>query len=218
MNERSSALSGVAFAALAVAGAIVFSPVDQGATDAAIVAHYASAHGKAHEWIGAALILLSVPCLLWFLGTLRSRLTGGERGALCANVAFAGGTIFAGLVVAGFAIMISPTVAASWTPHHYFHVEPNVVRVLLFAGQFAVLGGAAAGGSLLVLASALAARRERALPHAVVIGSYVVSPVLLLSIPLYGVPLGLVLLWIVTVSASLARGEGKRALSVPATA
>jgi hypothetical protein len=219
MNERWNGLAGIAFAACAAAGAIVFHPVDQGNTNAAIIAHYASTGGKAHEWIGAALILLSLPFLLWFLATLRSRLAGTEGGsARLANLAFAGGTVFAGLVLAGFALMLSPTVAASWTPHHYFHVDPNVVRVLLFGGQFMVLAGAAAGGSMLVLASSLVARRTQTFPQAVVVGGYVVAPMLLLSIPLYGIPLALLLLWIVVVSASLARTAGRRAFSVPATA
>ena len=218
MNEQKApggwdALSGIAFVALAVAAAIVFQPVDPSKGDAAILAHYASTSAKAREWIGGALILLAVPPLLWFVSALRSRLGGGRYG----NLAFAGGALTATFALAGFALMMSPTVAASWATDA-FHAQPNTIRVILFAGQFLVMGGAAAGGFVLVLATSPAARRTGVLPHWLVVGGYAVAPLVLLAVPLYGITLALLLAWIVAASASLAGAGRPGRAATPAVA
>lgn len=204
--ERLAPCSGIAFVALAVAGVLVIRQADQNGTDAKILAHYASSGAKAREWVGAALLALSVPFFLWFVALLRSRLAEVEEGtARLANAAFGAAAVFAALVVVGDAIMLSPAVAVAWTPHHRYRVDPNTVRTLLYAGQFAILGGASVGASVVTFASSLVARRTALLPRGLAWTGLVVGPALVLSIPFYGLPVVLFLLWTLATSVVLLR-------------
>lgn len=156
-----AALTGVAFAVLAVGGNLLQGAVPKAHEDPSeAVSFYLGEPTRIS--IGMVAALLGVVVLLWFLGVLRDRLLAEEQGAgRLAHTAFAGGIVGSALLAAGLAVNAAGALRA-----RSLDAISEDVAVVFFDGSFILMGLAAATGfAATMLATGVLARRTGMLPR-----------------------------------------------------
>lgn len=195
--ERWSAASGIVFAVLAVLWAVTLDFPNPDDSDQQIASFYADSDNRDQLALAGIFLALAGPFLLWFTGTLRSilRRAEGETGRL-AGISFAGGVVLAALLFVKNAL-ISAT-GAVWYDDD-FETAPEIARVISNSLSWFVWQEALASAVLIGAASILALRTGVLARWQAWVG--VVIAVLCLFTPfLFGLPLILVLAWILVVS------------------
>lgn len=207
-NRNLAALTGVAFAVLAVGGNLL-----QGSVP--------SVHGEPRRAVafylgeptrislGMVVALLGVVVLLWFLGVLREHLISGGR---LADTAFAGGIVGSALLAAGLAVNAAGALRA-----RALDTISEDVAVAFFDGSFVLMGLASATGfAATMLATGVLALRTHLLPRVVGWLSIafaipgLIAPVawvLMLLFPLWTSLVGIVLARGTTVNSDLTGDE-----------
>jgi hypothetical protein len=112
-----------------------------------------------------------------------------------------GGLAFALLALVGIAV--GTAVPATFVFSDTFELAPDTARIILTIGNIWLLSFAGATGSLLVGATSLASRRAKLLPAWLEWAGLVASPLMLLSLPLFGVAAIAVVVWVLVFSVVL---------------
>lgn len=196
--ERLAPLSGIAFVVLFIVGAVVINNYDYLPPAGEIQAFYTD--GSTRIGIGAYIGMIAAFFLLWFAGSLRSRLRirEGSTGRLSA-VAFGGGVAAGAGIVVAYAIMLAASQRAG---------TDGGIGIETATGLFDVSGALLGAGVPIALAAMIGATAVVSLRTGFFAGwltwSSIVFAVGLLT-PFGYIFLGLAALWIVIVSTIMAR-------------
>jgi hypothetical protein len=203
--DLTTAVAGFAFVLLYVLAFAL--GIEVGASDRAILEHYADSGNRVRELVAFFLIAGAALAFVGFAAGLRARIDlveagGGRLGPL----AWAGGIACATLILAGNAVSRAPALAAMNADE--FQLDPNTRRLTEAAGFLLFVGGALAA-ILLVASVSVAAVRAGALPRWLGWAGLVAAALLPLAIGFIGF---LVLLaWVMATSTVLAFGRGREA-------
>lgn len=170
-------------------------------SDTTILDYYEDSGNQAKQIAVALIMTIALTAFLAFVTGLR--LVLGEAGAPAPlpDLAFVGGLAFALIALVGIAI--GTAVPATFVFSDTFELDPDTARVVLTIGNIWLLSFAGATGSLLVGAASLASRRARLLPAWLVWAGLIASPLILLSLPLFGLAAIAVVVWVLAVSVVL---------------
>lgn len=216
--RRRAALAGLAsMLALATGVALCsLAGVDDPTMSDSAIAYRVHENGRqVAAGIGLPLIGAGVALLLWFASGLRctlERLSGGDPRT---HVIVPAAAMIGGLVITGAALDASVALTAFGTDT--FTPDPDLSRVLGTAGLVIALAGLS-GGTVLVAATTLTARRARAFSTWAVWASYAVATVCLSSFWSGGMASVALAVWVVgaaiwmlrlpAVTSAPPRGEG----------
>jgi hypothetical protein len=157
-----STLGGIAFAILAVVGAVFLYDGPSDSSPAKMTAWYSSSGNRNHVNIGWVLVGLGLLCLIWFVAAVRERVAVAERGdgAFLSTLVTIGGTVFVAAGVCQIGIASGIKTMSDDTYHHQvysglIHAAGDASYVIL-AGSgiamasmiFAVAGAAFSYGVL----------------------------------------------------------------------
>lgn len=197
-SGRWAATSGVAFAALFVAGILTLGKLGGsfGDSDETFISYYADSGNRARDIVGAYLLAGAGLSFLWFLSHLRGRLrAAGDEAARLSGVAFVSSIVFVAMLFAAGAALV--TVNASLAFGDLFDEEgrqlegpevsilPQLGYVLLF-----LYGGFAA--ALTVATTSLAALRIGLFPTWLAWLGFAAAVLLLFAIgfvPIFALPI-----------------------------
>jgi hypothetical protein len=153
-----SSLGGVAFAVLAVVGAIFLYDGPQGSSPAKMTAWYSSSGNRAHINIGWVLVGLGLLCLIWFIAGVRERVAVAEQAdapnaSFLSSLVTIGGAVFvaAGLCQIGIAAGIKTM--SDDTYHH--QVYGGLIHAAGDA-SYIILAGSGIAMASMIFALALA--------------------------------------------------------------
>jgi len=213
-HARWAPASGIAAVLLfATAAGLGISDYPHG-SDREIVSWWNDGGNRVRVWIGAALLALAVVAFVWYASALRETLRQAA-GESTAALAYGPALVFAALALVSDAVQLS--VAAANDFGSRFTLDADTARLLDPLAYLPLFGGAMVL-SLTVGATAAAARRTGILPRWLVRAGYVLSPALLLSVVLWGIPLALFGLWVVATSVAMLRRAEPAAGTRPALA
>jgi hypothetical protein len=218
--ERLAPANGILFVALAFAG-IVFAGDTPGfdtESDQRLVAWFDDSGNRTKLWVGAILLGLSIVPFLWYLGSLRSRLSWVEGGdGRLSSIAFAGGVVFASLVLVAVGFWLAPVMAIDWGES--FRLDSDTARLISVLSVLPILAGAL-GAGVMVFAASILALRTGIFPRWLGWPGVVLGPALVLSLLLWGVPIGVFAIWVLATSAVMLRGTTRQRAegAVPAPA
>jgi hypothetical protein len=150
---RWTAVAGFAFVALYITAFAL--GIEVGRSDREILEYYADSGHRTREVIAFFLIAGAALAFVLFALGLRALIATREETGGLAALAVAGGTLYAGLVLAGNALSRATAFAAM---DDEFELEPNTRRLFEDAGLLLLASGTIAAG-LLIVAVSLAARR-----------------------------------------------------------
>jgi hypothetical protein len=185
--------------------------IEVGPSDAEIREHYADGGNRTKEAVAFFLISAGALAFLTFATALRSVIARAEQeSGMLAALAWAGGLVCTGLLLAGNAVSRSPAFAAMSDD---FRLDVDTRRLVEDAGLLLLASGAIAA-ILLVVAVSLAALRHGLLPRWLAWAGFPAAALLPLAVSFLGF---LVLaLWVLAVGAALAlRPPGRRTTATP---
>ena len=197
---RSVAISGLAFVVLLIVAFPIGTAPEADASDAKILDYYTDSGNQTRQLITAILLTAAVVSLLVFIAGMRGLLVEVGAPTPLPDVAFAGGIAAAILALAGWAVGIA--VPATFTFSDTFELDPDTARVVLTTGNIWLVTTAGAVGSALVGAVSLASRRTGLLPTWLTWTGLVVAPLMVVTLPLFGLPA--ILLTLLVLAASIA--------------
>jgi hypothetical protein len=145
---------------------------------------------------------------LVFVTGLRLILVRAGAPAPLPDLAFVGGLAFALIALVGIAV--GTAVPATFVFSDTFELDPDTARVVLTIGNIWLLSFAGATGSLLVGATSLASRRTRLLPAWLEWAGLIASPLILLSLPLFGLGAIAVVVWVLALGVVLLLRSGRK--------
>jgi hypothetical protein len=162
-----SNLGGVAFAVLAVVGAIFLYDGPQASSSAKMTAWYSSSSNRAHVNIGWALTGLSLLCLIWFVAAVRERVVAAEQadasgGSFLSTLITIGGTVFVAAGVCQIGIASGIKTMSDDTYHH--QVYSGLIHAAGDA-SYVILAGSGIAMASMIFAIALAAFSFGLLPR-----------------------------------------------------
>jgi hypothetical protein len=205
-DTRSGAFAGIAFVALAVLWGIVLATAGRpsyNSADDAVTDFWTDSGNRRLLLLADFALGLAGVALLWFLGSFRVVLRRAEgEPARLATIAFAGGVVLSALLFVKNAIEGGLALALEF--EQGFTLDPDVFRALnaVFLGLLIHEGLAAA---VLVGAASLLVLRTRVFPRWLGWTGLAVALVALLSWLVPGLPLVLVLAWILAASVVMLR-------------
>jgi hypothetical protein len=199
-NSRWAPASGIAAVVLFLTGAGLGATGHPSGPDAKVVSWWQDSGNRAQVWIGAGLIALAMIGFIWYAAGLREVLRRDQDGL--AALAFGPALVFAALALVGDVGQLS--IAAAFDFGTDFRLDPNTARLVDTFTYLPIFGGAMVL-SLTAGAASVAARRSGLFPRSLCYFGYVVSPTLLLSVALWGIPLALFAVWVVASSIALLR-------------
>jgi hypothetical protein len=153
-----SSLGGVAFAVLAVIGAIFLYDGPQGSSPAKMAAWYGSGSNRTHINIGWLLVGLGLLCLIWFVAGVRERVAVAEQafapgGSFLTGLVTIGGTAFVAAGVCQIGIASGIKTMSDDTFHH--QVYSGLIHAAGDA-SYVILAGSGIAMATLIFAVALA--------------------------------------------------------------
>lgn len=199
-------MGGILFVLLTIGWALLLmeapSPDD---SDQEIVRWFADSGNRGQIFFSFVLLALAGIFFLWFLASLCSRLRAAEGGlGRVTALAFAAGVALASLLFVKSAVLTAFAAAADVDE---FKPDADLYRVLETMAYF-LIGLEGATGGLLVGAASVIALRTGFLSRAAAWTGVVVGLVLVLgTLPLFGLPLILFLLWVLWISVLLLTGR-----------
>jgi hypothetical protein len=205
-DTRSGAFAGIAFVALAVLWAIVLATADRpsyNSADDAVTEFWTDSGNRRLVLLADLALGLAGVALLWFLGSFRVVLRRAEgEPARLATIAFAGGVVLSALLFVKNSIEGGIALALEF--EQGFTLDPDVYRALnaIFLGLLIHEGLAAA---VLIGAASLLVLRTRVFPRWLGWTGLAVALVALVSWLIPGLPLVLVLAWILAASVVMLR-------------
>lgn len=185
---------------LIVAIAIGIAP-EADESDAAILDYYEDSGNQVKQIAVALLMTIGLTAFLCFVTGLRLLLVEARAPVPFPDLAFVGGLAFAILALAGTAV--GTAVPATFVFSDTFELAPDTARIVLTIGNIWLVSFAGATGSLLVAATSYASRRATILPGWLEWAGLIAAPLMLISLPLFGVATIAVVAWVLTVSVVL---------------
>lgn len=204
--ERWAGTGGIVFVVLSVAWAlIVRRGPDATESDQAILGYFADAGNRGELYIAAILLGFAGVFFLWFLGSLRTVLVRaeGDPSRLTA-VAFAAGVVMTGIMFVKNTVTVTLATASDVDA---FQLDPDTSR-LLDVLTLGLIAHEAVAGAVLVGAASVVILRTGVLPSWLGWAGALTALVAAFALPLFGLPLVLVALWVLAVSVYLLRGAG----------
>lgn len=153
-----SSLGGVAFAVLAVVGAVLLYDGPQDSSPAKMAAWYSSSGNRAHINIGWVLAGLGFLCLIWFVAGVRERVAVAEQArtpgaSFLSTLVTIGGTVFIAAGVCQIGIADGIKTMSDDTYHH--QVYSGLIHAAGDA-SYIILAGSGVAMASMIFAIALA--------------------------------------------------------------
>ena len=199
---RWAALGGAAYVVLFIVGIVV---KDNGVPDfeappAEVIAYYRDSGNRDMIALGWGLVILGVFCFLWFLSAVREYMRRIGADGLLINLATIGGSVYAALTLTGIGLETGIQTMSDDTFRD--QVFPELIHAARDAGYVLHATGGV-GAAALIVAFSLAALHAGVVPGwagwvGVVIGILALGSI-------FFIPMGLIALWLVTVSFLLFR-------------
>jgi hypothetical protein len=207
MSRRRVGIAGLAFCGFLIAALVLPNPPEADQADSTILSNYADSGNRHREFLSAVLFGIAVIAFLVFLTGLRQLLdrVGAEPSPL-PELAFVGGIAFALLWSVGWAVATAIPATLEFTDEFKLP-DPDTARLVRHLGAWWLPSFAAMIASLLVGATSLSARRTRLLPVWLTWIGFVVTIVLLFSLPLQFFGPFVVALWVLLTSVILVLGK-----------
>jgi multisubunit Na+/H+ antiporter MnhB subunit len=200
-HERWIAVLGLVFVGLLIVAVAVGTAPEAEKSDATILDYYGDSGNQAKQIATALIMTVALTAFLAFVTGLR--LVLGEAGAPAPlpDLAFVGGLAFALIALVGVAV--GTAVPATFVFSDTFELDADTARIILTTGNIWLLSFAGATGSLLVGAVSLASRRTKLLSPWLEWAGLIASPLILLSLPLFGLAAIAVVVWVLALSLVL---------------
>jgi hypothetical protein len=199
--ERWAPTAGALFAALFVAAVIIGAAgLDTGDKLPEITQNFASEDYQSTAGFVFILILLSVPCFLWFLADLTATMRSLSQGMLASLVPIAG-AVFITAVVAAAAALLAPLQIIGHSALE--GADPKTaatIYVILEEIGLGLFGLAGMAGALLMSAAATTAYRGGLVPRWGVVVVVVGAVIAALGSWMFVLPIVLVVLWVLVAS------------------
>jgi hypothetical protein len=153
-----SSLGGIAFAVLAVVGAIFLYDGPQDSSPAKMTAWYSSSGNRTHINIGWVLVGLGLLCLIWFVAGVRERVAVAEQAgapgaSFLTTLVTIGGTVFIAAGVCQIGIAAGIKTMSDDTYHH--QVYSGLIHAAGDA-SYIILAGSGIAMASMIFAIALA--------------------------------------------------------------
>ncbi len=213
-----SRVAGIAFVVLYLAGFVLLVSGPSVYEDGSL-AEYAAAHADGSRTTPVSLTAfilwpLAGACLIWAVAHISRSLTGGAAGAsLPGRVATAGAVAMAsGSTIAGAAASAATHVASGTGAG--FPADPETGYALSMLGS-QVMAVSMWGGSLVLLAVGIGARRSGLVPGWLLWAGIVVAPLLAVAWVFFMLPTLVFLVWVAVVTAIVKTGPNTAAAVEP---
>ena len=196
---RWAPLAGIAFSIFFAVGIVVYTSPDVDSSAQQIRAFYDNEDNRREVIIAGYLLALSSLSLLWFMGSLRARLSQVEGApARLTTIAGASGTVVAAMVMAAAAAFsfVAGEITFADAPVH-----PEIARVLPDLGWAFLLLGGGFSAITMVGATSLLILRTGAFPSLLAWFGFLVAAGLLVSALTF--PIALLPLWVGVMSLVL---------------
>jgi hypothetical protein len=200
-NVRWIAIAGLVFVGFAIAAIAVGVAPEAERSDTTILDYYEDSGNQVKQMAAALLLTVAMAAFLIFVTGLRLVLVEAGAPAPLPDLALVAGLAFAVIALVGIAI--GTAVPATFAFSDTFELDPDTARVVLTMGNIWVLSFAGAIGSVLIAATSLASRRVKLLPSWLEWTGLIASPLILLSLPLFGVATIAVAVWVLAVGIVL---------------
>jgi hypothetical protein len=200
-RNRWIAVAGLIFVGLLIVAIAIGTAPEAEKSDAAILDYYEDSGNQAKQIVAALLMTIGLTSFLVFATGLRLLLVEAGAPPPFPDLAFAGGLAFTILALAGIAV--GTAVPATFVFSDTFKLAPDTARIVLTTGNIWLLSFAGAVGSLLVGATSLASRRAKLLPAWLEWAGLIAAPLMLLSLPLFGIAAIAVAAWVTAFSVVL---------------
>jgi hypothetical protein len=200
-RNRWIAAAGLIFVGLVILAIAIGTAPEAETSDATILDYYEDSGNQAKQIAVALFMTIGLTALLCFVTGLRLLLVEAGAPPPLPDLAFVGGLAFALLALVGIAV--GTAVPATFVFSDTFELAPDTARIVLTIGNIWLLSFAGATGSLLVGATSLASRRSKLLPAWLEWAGLIASPLILLSLPLFGIAAIAVVVWVLAFSVVL---------------
>ena len=194
-------VAGVVFFVLTIIAFAVGTAPEGETSNETILDYYEDSGNQAKQVVAALILTIALTALLVFVTGLRVVLVDAGAPAPLPDLAFVGGLAFALIALVGVAV--GTAVPATFVFSDTFELDPDTARVVLTMGNIWLLSFAGAIGALLVGAVSLASRTIVLLPAWLTWTGLIASPLILLSLPLFGIATIAVAIWVLAVSIVL---------------
>jgi hypothetical protein len=204
-SVRAAGVSGIISVVLVVAGRLIAGSAPKvSASSNAILSYYAGHSHWHRQEAGLVLGALSMVFFLWFLGGLRSRLSGrAGSGAALSSVVLASGAAFAVLYAALSTMRgVIPFALDGSDAFRSTPLDPQLVRSLEEARSLFFLYALVAG-AVMIGASSMLAQRTEALPRWLVATGLAIAVLVLIGAFVASGAVFLLLAWIVVVGIAM---------------
>ena len=204
---RIAGVSGIVAAVLMFVGLLLLDldDVGPGASRAEVISTYSADAVERKKEIGATLVGFGIFFLLVFLGRLRGAVQAAEGvPGVFASAAFAGGLVFAALL--GVSAALDTGVVSTEGFFDDYRVDAGTPLVLVSLSNW-TRGFAVVGGGVLTGAASVVALRTRLFPRWLAFGGLATAVIAFFgeTTTVFGVPILLILLWVVVASALIVR-------------
>ena len=170
-------------------------------SDMTILDYYTDSGNQVKQMISVVILTTALVALLVFVVGMRGLLVDAGAPSSLADLALVGGTAAVILALAGWAV--GTAVPATFIFSDTFELDPDTGRVVLTAGNIWLVTFAGAVGSAFVGAVSLASRRTGLFPAWLEWAGLVAAPLMLLTLPLFGLPAIALTLWVLGASIVL---------------
>lgn len=200
-RERWVGVAGLAFCALFILSFLVaFGAPEAIRSDEAILAWYLDSTNQLRFVLGTMIGGLGGIALLVFIVGLRRMLGASD---VLVELAYAAGLVLVAMLAVGAAI--GSSVAATLGFSDRFELDPDTARIVLTIGNIWMPAFAGVPGALYLSVTALACRRAGLLPTWLVRVGYVLTPLVFLVWPGFGINTYLLAVWVLLASVVLLR-------------
>jgi hypothetical protein len=141
--------------------------------------------------------------LLVFIIGFRRMLAGADAPDVLVELAYAAGLVFLAVLAVGAAI--GSSIAATLIFSDNFQLDPDTARIVLTIGNIWIPAFAGIPGAVFLGVTSFACRRTGLLPTWLVWVGFVLTPLMLLAYPGFGINTYLVVVWILLASIVLLR-------------
>lgn len=200
-HDRWIAGVGLVFVALLIVAIAVGTAPEAEKSDTTILDYYEDSRNQAKQIATALIVTIALTAFLAFVTGLRLVLVEAGAPPPLPDLAFVGGLAFGLIALVGIAI--GTAVPATLVFSDTFELDADTARIVLTIGNIWLLSFAGATGSLLVGAVSFASRRTKLLPAWLEWSGLIASPLILLSLPLFGLATIAVVVWVFALSLVL---------------
>jgi hypothetical protein len=191
----------MAFVVLLIVAFIVGTGPEAETSDATIVDFFEDSSNQIKGIVSAMIALVAVCAFVVFATGLRLIMRDSGAPDPFPDLVLTGALLFAALALTGFAI--GSAIPATFIFSDTFALDPDTARIVLTIGNIWLLSFAGASASVLVGAVSLASRRTRLLPRWLEWAGLVLSPLMIVTLPIFGLSAIALFAWVAALSGVL---------------